>query len=234
MGYSSVALVEQILANALTRGTSSSMPVEIINVGNQVRDTVRTENIIQYVRWADEEIDAALSVIYKVPLRRMVKGEFDILANVAIGDVSLIIDDTSRFLIGDMVLVTDGTTSEKKIISTITDETTMTFTLAFTDSFLAANSLVQRIGYPDPIPFISARFAAANLYDKHFASQASPNVSDYGKALRTMAENDLNSVLNGRVHLLSQKRLGRRFFNPALLDVNAVGAGEKNREKPNA
>ena len=59
MGYSSQALVENILANALTKGTSSASPVKIINVGNQVRDTISTPLMVQYIRWADEEIDAA-------------------------------------------------------------------------------------------------------------------------------------------------------------------------------
>lgn len=234
MGYSTTSLVEYILANALTRGTSSGMPVEIINVGNKVRDTVSSDSIIQYIRWADEELDSALSTIYKVPLKRIVKGEFETLNNISIGDVTFYIEDSTRFSVGDMINVTDRIVNEKKIISAIPDETTIGVSAAFINSFFGSDSIVQRIGYPDPIPLISARFSAANLYDKHFASQASPNISDYGKSLRIMAENDLNSILNGRTRLVGQKWLGRRFFNPVLLDVNSIASSDKNREKPNA
>jgi len=44
------------------------------------------------------------------------------------------------------------------------------------------------LGFPDPIPLVSARFAAANLYDKKFAAQVSPNMSQYGNTLRSMAD----------------------------------------------
>lgn len=231
MGYASQALVEDILANALTRGTDSSMPVQIINIGDQIRDTVEEETLLQYIRWADEEIDAALSVIYKVPLKRIVKGEFEILDDINIADNIVYIEDSSRFLKGDIIVVSDRVTKEKKIIDTIIDENAIQVTVDFTNPFLSSNSVVQRLGYPDPIPLISSRFSAANLYDKKFASQVSPNMSDYGNTLRNMSENDLNSILNGRIKLLGQKWLGRRFFNPALLDTNMVASDNRDREK---
>lgn len=232
MGYASQSLVEDILANALTRGSPSGAPVNIINIGNDLRDTVSTEMLTQYIRWADEEIDAALSVIYQIPLKRIVRGEFEITANIPINATTISIEDSSRFLVGDVIIITNRTSSTKKIISSIADEITIAVTTPISISFLASNTIVQRLAYPDPVPLISARRAAANLYDKKFAAQASPNMSDYGKSLRAMAENDLNSILNGRIRLLGQRWLGRRFFNPALLDVNAVASKEKNREKP--
>jgi len=231
MGYSSQALVENILANALTKGTSSASPVKIINVGNQVRDTISTPLMVQYIRWADEEIDAALSVIYMTPLKRVVRGEYEALANITAGELSASIDDSTRFNVGDMILITDRTTSEKRIVESIPDENTLNVTSAFGSSYLAASTVVQRVGYPDPISLCSARYAAANLYDKFFAAQVSPNISDYGKGLRSMAENDFNNILNGRVKLHGQKFLGRRFFNPALLDSNAIPVENSDREK---
>lgn len=231
MGYASQSLVESILANALTRGTSDGMPVEIINIGNSLRDTVGSSTLIQYIRWADEEIDAALSVIYKVPLKRIVRGEFEILSDISAGNDIIYIEDSSRFFEGDPIVVTDRIASEKKIVSSIIDENQIQVSSVFVNSFSFSNSNVQRLGFPDPVPLISARFAAANLYDKKFAAQVSPNVSQYGSTLRSMGENDLNSVLNGRIRLMGQKWLGRRFFNPALLDVNAISSREKNRDQ---
>jgi len=234
MGYSTRSQVETILASALTRGTNSDMPVEIINVGRQVRDTVLPEAFTQYIRWADETIDSALSVIYKVPLRRVTKGEFEIFGWNQL-TLSMIIEDTTRFYEGDMVNVSDRTANEKNIITEITTENTLVFLNNFTPTFNLSlippftDTVVQRVGYPDPVPLISARLAAANLYDKYFSAQSSPNMSDYGTELRKQAEMDLNNVLNGRSRLMGQKLLGRRFFNPTTLDRNEIGGGDKNR-----
>jgi hypothetical protein len=60
--------------------------------------------------------------------------------------------------------------------------------------------------------------AAANIYDKYFAAQANPDISDYGKKLRGWALSDLNSILQGIVILHGQRRIGHRFFNPMLRD----------------
>jgi len=235
MGYSTSELVTNILANALTRGTTNDpgMPVNIINIGQEVRDTVDTDTFIQYIRWADEQIDSALSVIYQTPLKRIVKGEFELLADISATDTTIYVEDSSRFFVGDIINITDRVTSEKKVIDTIVDENEIEVTIAFTGNYLASNTMVQRVGYPDPVPLMSARFAAGNLYDKYFASQSDVNMSNYGNALRTMAENDLNSVINGRTMLYGQRILGRRFFNPGLLDTNTIATQDKNREKPN-
>jgi len=39
----------------------------------------------------------------------------------------------------------------------------------------------------------------------------------------------MNNILNGRTRLTGQKVLGRRFFNPTTLDINAIGGADKNR-----
>ena len=234
MGYSTREQVETILASALTRSTDSNFPVEIINVGREVRDTVTPETFTQYIRWADEEIDAALSTIYKVPLKRVTKGEFEVLGWNA-GTLTMTIEDTTRFYVGDLINLTDRTLNEKNIIVDIPDENTLVFLNPFSLSMALSlippftDVVVQRVGYPDPIPLISARFAAANLYDKYFAAQSSPDVSDYGTELRKQAEMDLNNTLNGRTRLFGQKLLGRRFFNPNTLDRNEIGGADKNR-----
>jgi hypothetical protein len=229
MGYSTAKQVEAILASTLTRGTTSDMPVNIINIGNQVRDTVRPDVFVQYIRWADEQIDAALSVIYKVPLKRITKGEYDLLVDIATGDTTIRIEDSTRFHIGDVVNINDRVINEKQIISSIPDETTIVVAIPFTNAFSTADAVAQRIGYPDPIPLVSAQMAAANLYDKYFSSQSSTSTSEYGKELRVNAEHSFNNVTNGRSKLMGQRIIGRRFFNPALLDSNNVPSGNKDR-----
>lgn len=229
MGYSTARQVQDILASTLTRGTKDDFPVEIINVGNQVRDTVKPDTFVQYIRWADEQIDSALSVVYQVPLKRVVKGEYELLADVIIGSTTIRIEDATRFHIGDIINLSDRVIHERQIITDIPDETTIEVMSPFNNTFTTLDGVVQRVGYPDPIPLISARMAASNLYDKYFSSQSNTSTSDYGKELRTQAEFDFNSVLNGRSKLMGQRIIGRRFYNPALLDSNNVAAADKNR-----
>jgi hypothetical protein len=229
MGYSTPKQVQDILASTLTRGTNDDFPVDIINVGNQVRDTVRPDTFIQYIRWADEQIDAALSVVYQVPLKRIVKGEYDLLADINSGDDTIRIEDSTRFHVGDIINLNDRVVHEKQIIAQIPDETTIVVVSPFTQSFTTVDGVVQRIGYPDPMPLVSARMAASSLYDKYFSSQSSTSTSDYGKELRIAAENNFNNVLNGRSKLMGQRIIGRRFYNPALQDSNNVPSGDKNR-----
>jgi hypothetical protein len=83
-------------------------------------------------------------------------------------------------------------------------------------------SKIERIRYPEPIPKMSARLAAAYLYDKHFAAQVQGNQSDYGKYLRELVYQDLNGILAGTVKLMIPDAglyVGRRYYNPALDDV---------------
>jgi hypothetical protein len=60
--------------------------------------------------------------------------------------------------------------------------------------------------------------AAANIYEKYFMSQSSPNESEYGKLLRKLARADLNNILQGRTILHGSQRIGRRFYNSNLVD----------------
>lgn len=235
MGYSTSFQVQNVLASILQRGTTTTgAPVEIINIGREVRDTVLPDDFVQFIRWADDHIDAAIGVVYRAPLKRIVKGEYELLADITAGDTSLQIEDATRFYPGDIVTITDRIVVEKKIIDTIPDEITINVTSAITNGFLVSDSVVQRLGYPDPISLISARYAASNLYDKYFAAQSSPAVSEYGGNLRNMAESDLNNVINGRIRLFGQRLLGRRFFNPTTLDVPHIGAPNKDRDNKNA
>jgi len=77
----------------------------------------------------------------------------------------------------------------------------------------------------DPIRFISARKAAATLYDKYFASESSPNVSKFGEYLRGLADTDINNILNGTIILHGQHRIGRRFYNGNTADQYGLPSG---------
>ena len=83
----------------------------------------------------------------------------------------------------------------------------------------------MRVAYPPPIRFISARLASANIYDKYFTAESAANVSGYGEKLRELGYARLNEVLNGTIILHGQHRIGRRFFNPNLVDQYSLPTG---------
>lgn len=233
MGYSTRQEVIIALANALSQGSpdapGSVQP--ITSVGQLLSDTVPDSQLYQYIRWGDEQIDAALSSIYRVPLRRINRGSYNLAADVTAGDTSILMEDTTRFIEGDVVVIRDDTNSQQLTVSTIPNENTITFTLPITDSYLAVDAKIERIKYPDPIPLVSAKLAAATIYDKHFAAQVEGNASEYGKILRKMAFDDLNQILNGVVRLDiadADDFVGRRFYNPALDDVMNTRAEPKD------
>ncbi|KKK64481.1 hypothetical protein LCGC14_2983800, partial [marine sediment metagenome] len=83
----------------------------------------------------------------------------------------------------------------------------------------------MRIQFPPPINQVSARYAASFIYDKYFASQSSPNMSEYGTYLREQTKIDINNVLNGTTVFNGQHRTGRRFYNANLIDQYGLPSG---------
>jgi len=76
--------------------------------------------------------------------------------------------------------------------------------------------------YPPPIVLITARLAAANVYDKIVMSQQEPNVSVWGKNQRALAFDDLRQIQSGIVRLRGQTLEGMRFVPQELFDPSRV------------
>jgi hypothetical protein len=223
MGYSTRQEVYLALANALSQGgpVGDGQLVPITTIGNSLSSAVTPEQISQYVRWADEQINAALTSLYRVPLSRVNFGTYYLAVDVTAGDTQLVMNDSTMFVAGDVVLIRNDTTTQELIIASIPDDHTMMLIGPVVNSYSAVNSDVERIRYPDPIPMISARLAAATLYDKHFAAQVTGNETEYGKKLRAMAFDTLNQILSGVVKLYladASDYVGRRYYNHALDD----------------
>lgn len=231
MGYSLKAEVVQALANALSQGSPNAPGtlVDLVTVGKLVSDTVNDSELFQYVSWADQKIDAAIVNIYQTPLDRVNLGSFELANDIVAGDTSIIMPDVTRFTIGDIILVRDSTSGQfqQVVIQDMPNENTLILTTPLVNSYSALTTKIERIRYPDPIPLISARMAAAYLYDKHFAAQVEGNESDYGKYLRQQAFQDLENILMGveRLKVADAGRyVGRRYYNHALDDVIATKA----------
>ena len=230
MGYSTRQEFEQALANALTSANptpNASNLVNITDIGNSVSSTIQPEDVEQYIRWADENIDAWLRDNYRTPLKRVNRGCYPLAADVTAGDDFVLLADNTRFNPGDVVLIRNATSNQELTIDTIPDKTRINFTLPITLSYLAADTNIERLRYPDPIPKMSARLAAAYFFDKFFSAQQDPNESNYGKYLRTLAFQDMNLIKSGAIRLDIPEAgdyIGRRYYNQVLDDVPSTRA----------
>lgn len=231
MGYSTKTELIQALASAMTSGSPQAPGTvfDMTTVGKLVTDTVNDSQVYQYIKWADENIDGSLSSIYQVPLVRVNYGSYPLGNDITTGDTSVVLLDATRFTQDDVILIRDSATGlfQQVTISDIPNENTLTLTGPMTSGYPALTTRIERIRYPDPIPKMSARLAAAYLYDKHFAAEVEGNETDYGKYLRKLVYQDMNGILAGTVRLLVPDAggyVGRRYYNHALDDVISTKA----------
>jgi hypothetical protein len=222
MGYCTKLLVERILAQALTGSSpeTPNFPTDLINIGNTLNSNVIPDSVVdQYISWGDDEINSQLNEMYTTPICEIADFEEELFANIDEYNPYVATEVACPFNIGDQVLLTNGTQEERHIISEIIDTVNRNVFATLEPiiyNFLAIDTRIVRIKYPDPIPLVSAMLAAARIYDKYFASQSDPNTSEYGKRLNKMATRDLNNILNGRTILHGVHRIGNRFFNSNL------------------
>jgi hypothetical protein len=241
MGYSTEADITKTIAQALTSATAQTTDSlgtlqDLINIGNTLdKNLVTTDNINYYIQLADSEIDGILSQLYSSPFCEKVDFETTLYSDLDPSNNNYIVLETyCPLAAGDIVLITDGTNEERHEISEVisggdTFETVTDIQYSFT-----AGARILRVAYPTPIRFISARIASANIYDKYFSSESSPNTSQFGESLRGLAYDRINDILSGTIILHGQQRIGRRFYNPNLVDQYALPSGgtiEKGRKQ---
>ena len=225
MGYASVNLVSQIIAQSLSYSTPQTVggtPVDLMKIGNSLDTNLIPEATVeQFIQFADSEIDAQLSTMYSTPLQEF--ANFETILYVDIDSSSLggyiVTTNKSPFYPGDNIILTDSENTERYVIDTIVDNVTkniFTTTEPILVDFKAIETRIIRVAYPNPIPLISARRAGANIYERYFASQSSPNESEYGKMMRKLAKNDIDNILLGRTVLHAQKRIANIFYNSNL------------------
>jgi len=238
MGYSTITLIERILAQALTSSSPKdlSTPVDLLKIGNTLDTNLVSESIAdQYILWADEDINAAINELYKTPLCEKADFERTLFSDINEYNPYIITDKGCPWYPGDIIILNDGIHEERHIIKEVVDLVNRNVFLTeqpVNYYFKASNTRVIRIKYPEPVTLVSARLAAANIYDKYLMSQSAPNKSEYGQYLRQMARVDINNILNGRTILHGQQRIGRRFYNANLVDRYSLPGdwGEHNME----
>ena len=225
MGYASVIECDLILPQAVTsaRPDQSGDKINLINIpganpSNPVGVNRIPDEVVEfYISLADSRIDGSISQLYKTPLVKCAHGEWEL--DSAINEYNQIIElnPTHNLNPGDELIIRDEDTGveEEHVVAMVIDQNSVTTLDPLTIPF-DAGARVFRIAYPYPVNEISARFAAAFIYDKYFAAQNDPNVSEYGQEMRKIAMGRLNDILNGKIILYCQQRIGDRFGNPWL------------------
>jgi len=124
------------------------------------------------------------------------------------------------FYVGDTLILTSDGYEERHVISEVLGDDNNIFSTVdpIGYEFAAECTRILRIKYPDPIPLMSTRITAAHVYEKFFMAEASPSESEYGKWMRGLVQDTINAVLNGAIILHGATRIGRRFYNPTLVE----------------
>lgn len=238
MGYCNRIEVERILNQALTTATNNSensgddSVVPLYEISNSTRPNAISPTLVdQYISWADEEIDSALSEMYAVPFCEKADLQLSLLNDIDVYSDDINLDKARNLNPGDIIVFIDDVQEERHIVESVVNNTLIELQNSLLGFFDASNTRVIRVKYPTAISLISVRLAAANIFDKYFTAEVSPNVSDYGKHLRKMARGDLNNILNGRTVLHGQKRIGHRFLNPNLRDRYRLPSGDQDSSR---
>lgn len=75
-------------------------------------------------------------------------------------------------------------------------------------------------GYPDPIPFISARIAAALIYNEKFTADSHANASTYGEKYMEEALKEMENIQSGLTQLNGQIKKGERYRRSESMKLN--------------
>lgn len=221
MGYSNSSLVNSLIANTLTTGTSpvvNGLPTPLINFGSTFKTNLVPSDIVaQYISWADDEINAALSELYAVPFSEKSDLELELMSDIDEYNDTIELDQASLLNVGDVIVFIDGNQEERHVVESSIGNDAVSVQDNLVGFYSANSARVLRVKYPDPIPLISTRLAAASIFDKYFAG-AAPNESEFSKMQKRLAYQMLNNIVNGRTILHGARRIGRRFYEANLDD----------------
>ena len=230
MGYCTQNDIEKTIAQSLTSATAATADglgtfSNLLNVGNILdNNLVSTGNVEYYIQLADSEIDATLSELYKTPFCEKCDFETEMYSSMDEYNPYIVLEKYCPLAAGDIVILTDRVNEERHEIDEVVDGQTFS-TVSEVQYFFQEGTRILRLAYPQPIRFISARIASANIYDKYFSAEVSPGTSSFGDTMRNLAYERLNDILNGTIILHGQQRIGRRFYNPNLVDQYSLPSG---------
>jgi hypothetical protein len=214
--YCTVQNVKNILPNNVTVGD--------INIGTPVpgrpdvkRSQLSTDDIIEFIKLAQQEINARLRPMYVCPLRRVKIHETGVLNNVSTGTtIKISVNDTGQFAKGQLIRLQSKSDYEEVTITSIPNLSQMIVDKVI--SLYDSESLVSILEFPDPIPLTTARLAASYAYDRLFSAEQAPDVSNYGQEQRKRSMFSIDSILTGTVILMGQEHVTKRFARMSIFD----------------
>ena len=163
MPYTNSKQVEATLAQSLTTGSPGQLSTraKLVDVGTKVNvNTIPPTEVNFYIAQADSIINAALSQQYAVPLSEKCDLSMSLTSPVSEYTGSIGVDYLGDLNPGDIIVLTNGADQERLIVDTVLDQFTFT-TVDFPTYTYGTGSRALRIKFPDPIPYIAARLAAA-------------------------------------------------------------------------
>ena len=181
------------------------------------RSKITPDEIIEFIKFAQQEVDARLRPIYVCPLRRIKIHETGVLNYAPSGsNVKISVHDSGPFAKNQLIRLQSECNYEESLVSDVKnlDQIVVSKTISDYDS----QSLISILEYPDPIPLMTARLAVSYLFDRLFAAEQSPDVSNYGNQQRKMAMFSMDSILSGTVILMGQEHITKRFVRVSLFD----------------
>ena len=231
MSYCTINFMRALLPKSITIGNDNVTTPVLNKPGNTATIDNRTAQLL--INFSSQEIDARLSAIYVVPLKRVKTHEEDLTSDCKSGDKVVYVGDNGAYRAGCLVRIGDNTGSEVNEVDLLPDEVASIDTVALvkpvTRNFTrGGNSIMSLVAFPDPIPLACARMAVAAIIDKMFVAEQDPDVSNYGKNQRTLASAALDEVMAGTIRLHGQEFVGRRFVRTQLRDTMNV-SGEIQR-----
>lgn len=234
MGYCSINDFEKVLAQTLTTASPNPVtidrPAKLADLGKKLNltdtqgssvGTYSLSDINYYIRQAMSMVDAALSQQYVVPLRTKVQQEQELLADITEYVDDIVLSNASLLIPGDILILHDGVESEEFEVDYVEGDIVSPVS-AISGIYSSDTTRVLLVSYPDPIPYVTARLACAQFYDKWARAQQEPAQTEYGETLRKEAHAELNNIREGRTILHGIDRIGSRFVNPNLYSRYAV------------
>ena len=183
------------------------------------RDKMTPAEAINYIKYAQQEIDGRLRPFYVVPLRRVKTYDTEILSNVSQGsNVQIRVHDSGAFANGDTIRIQNSSIYETSEIKSIVDSTTVMVTTV-ANAYVGEEAIISVLEYPDPIPLITARWAIVYGWNQLFSADQSPAISEFGKENSRLAVNSLDGILSGAILLFGQDHTGKRFVRGSLFDA---------------
>lgn len=231
------------LAQALTsaRPDTTFDKIKLINIGNERNLNQISNELVEYfISTSDNQIDGILSQQYKTPLKKCANGQWDLDSDISEYNQTVELSDATNLVPGDEIVIRSDSTGNEEyhIVKKVVDQYSILTIEPIMTNF-GDGTRVIRLQFPPPINQISARFAASYIYDKYFSAQNSPNISDYGNEMRKYASGQLNDILNGKVILKCQRRIGDRVGNPWIdssyshrTPVDGYNTSDRDMSKP--